>query len=133
MPPVANTRIPAACASAIVAETVVAACCFSPTAAPRSRRLAFRTPGACARSSICASERPTVGTPCRTAIVAGTAPAARTAVSDSRAVSRFTGHGNPWAMSVDSSATTGRPAATANRTSSETVSQSGMGYFSSKW
>src|SRR5262249_4754272 len=60
-----------------------------------------------------------------TATVAGTAPAARTAASAARAVSRFTGKGNPWLMSVDSRATTGRPTCTAAATSSRT-SNSGV-------
>ena len=42
---------------------------------------------------------------------------ARTAASAALAVSRFKGNGNPWAMSVDSSATTGRFACRAAATS----------------
>ena len=45
-----------------------------------------------------------------TAMVAGTAPAARTSASTARAVSTFCGKGMPWVMMVDSSATTGAPA-----------------------
>ena len=50
--------------------------------------------------------------------MAGTAPAARTAASISRATSRLRGRGSPWEMIVLSSATTGRPAASASETSS---------------
>ena len=52
-------------------------------------------------------------TPSITAIVAGTAPASRTAASTARAVSRFSGQGRPWAITVDSSPTTARPVASA--------------------
>ena len=55
--------------------------------------------------------------PATTAIVAGTAPAARTSASSSRATSRLRGRGSPWLISVLSSATTGRPPATASATS----------------
>ena len=48
--------------------------------------------------------------PVADATVAGTAPASRTAASDASATSRFWGYGRPWLISVDSSATTGRPA-----------------------
>jgi hypothetical protein len=51
------------------------------------------------------------------AIVAGTAPVSRTAASISRAIRRLSGRGRPWAMIVDSSATTARPAAMAPATS----------------
>jgi hypothetical protein len=50
------------------------------------------------------------------AIVAGSAPFARTTASTLRAISRFLGYGMPWVMIVDSSATTGRPAARASAT-----------------
>ena len=51
--------------------------------------------------------------PCRS--VAGTAPAARTVCSISRATRRLSGRGRPWEMIVLSSATTGRPARPARR------------------
>mmetsp|Transcript_6598 Transcript_6598/g.27335 ORF Transcript_6598/g.27335 Transcript_6598/m.27335 type:complete len:365 (-) Transcript_6598:3040-4134(-) len=57
--------------------------------------------------------------PPMTAMVAGTAPSARITSSTSRAVSRFCGQGMPWAMMVDSRATTGRPSARAAATSGE--------------
>ena len=47
-----------------------------------------------------------------------------TAASDARATSRFCGYGSPWLMRVDSSATTGRPAAMAAETSGLTSSRS---------
>src|SRR6185437_3356711 len=45
------------------------------------------------------------------------APSARTSASSPSAVSTFCGHGMPCAMSVDSNATSGRPAASASATS----------------
>ena len=59
-------------------------------------------------------------TPPITAMVAGTAPPARTWLSSERAVSRFSGCGIPWVMMVLSSATTGRPPCSALRTSGDT-------------
>ena len=55
--------------------------------------------------------------PSTTAIVAGTAPAARTAASSSRATVEVARPRQPVAMSVLSSATTGRPPASASATS----------------
>src|SRR4029078_7227060 len=63
------------------------------------------------------SSSPTVTSPPMTAIVAGTAPCERTASSISRATRRLSGRGSPWAMIVLSSATTGRPPASASATS----------------
>ncbi len=125
MPPVANTRTPAACARAFVALTVVAAIFPKPMAAPRSRRLAFSTPVVSASSASWASVSPTVGTPFQIATVAGVAPPARTTASHSRATCKLTGRGSPWAMSVDSSATTGRPRRSASATSGERVGRTG--------
>ena len=51
--------------------------------------------------------------------------AARTASSISRATRRLSGRGRPWLMIVDSSATTGRPAASASATSGWTCQASG--------
>jgi hypothetical protein len=59
------------------------------------------------------------GAPAITAMVAGTAPAARTSASTARAVSTFCGQGMPWVMIVDSSATTGAPEASASATSGD--------------
>ena len=115
MPPVAKTRIPAAWAAIIVAETVVAAQPPPASAAARLGRAALRTEpaGAVASASRPASSRPTSSRPSRIATVAGTAPDSRTAASDAVATSRFCGYGRPWLISVDSSATTGRPVARA--------------------
>ena len=52
------------------------------------------------------ASRPTWMRPSRGAIVAGTAPAERTAASARRAAARLSGYGRPWVMSVDSRATT---------------------------
>lgn len=75
----------------------------------------------------CAGVRPTCGTPPSTAMVAGTAPCARTTPSTCLAVSRFWGYGMPCEMMVLSSATTGRPAASAAATSALTVTPAAVG------
>ena len=54
-----------------------------------------------------------------TAMVAGTAPFSRMVCSTRSAVSTFCGYGIPWEMMVDSSATTGFPAAFAAATSGD--------------
>ena len=61
-----------------------------------------------ATASISAALSPRRTTPSRTAIIAGTAPDACTAASIASAVSRFSGQGSPWAMTVDSRKTKGR-------------------------
>jgi hypothetical protein len=58
------------------------------------------------------------GMPSSTAIVAGVTPASRRIDSNSMAASWLRGRGRPWEMIVDSSATTGRPSASAAATSS---------------
>ena len=126
MPPVAKTRIPAAWAAIIVAETVVAAQPPSASATARLGRAALRTDpgGAVASARSAASSSPTSNRPPLIATVAGTAPSARTADSDAVATSRFCGNGRPWLMSVDSRATTGRPSASAADTSMLSSSRS---------
>jgi hypothetical protein len=57
-------------------------------------------------------------TPSSTPMVAGVAPHAFTAASISCAAMRLSGNGRPWAMIVDSSATTGPPDSRARLTSS---------------
>jgi len=125
IPPVAKTRIPAAWAAIIVAETVVAAQPPAARATARLGREAFLTDpgGAVANASKAASSSPTSSRPSWIATVAGTAPLSRTAASDARATSRFAGYGSPWLISVDSRATTGRPAAIAAATSAPTVNR----------
>jgi hypothetical protein len=123
MPPVANTRMPASAAMIIVAATVVAPVWPAATASGRSRRLSLGTADpARPRPSISARLSPAFSRPSTTAIVAGTAPWARTSPSTCSAVATFCGYGMPWEMMVDSSATTGRPAASAARTSGATSS-----------
>ncbi len=61
------------------------------------------------------------------AMVAGTAPPARTAASTARAVSWFCGAGMPWVIMVDSRATSGRRAAMASATSGAKLSGGVMG------
>ena len=67
-----------------------------------------------------ARSRPIRIRPSRTPIVAGIAPAARTAASLARPVSTPSGAGKPWATRVVSSATTARSSSSAVRTSSPT-------------
>ena len=76
IPPVARTRIPAAWAAIIVAETVVAAHPPSAMAAARLGRAALRTDpgGAVASDSMAASSSPTSTRPAWIATVAGIAP-----------------------------------------------------------
>jgi hypothetical protein len=127
IPPVAMTAIPAAWASRRVALTVVEASLPAARSGPRSRDPAFAT-CACgsARRSRSAPGAPTIALPSTMAVVAGTAPCARTAASAAWAVSRLCGGGSPCAMSDDSRATTGRPSASAARTSSAIVSHSAL-------
>ena len=99
--------------------TVVAPLRPSARATGRSRTASLSRSGSAHTRSTCPEVRPTCGTPSRTAIVAGTAPPARTASSTWSAAVRFSGRGRPCASSVLSSATTGRPAASASATSGE--------------
>ena len=85
----------------------------------RSRALHLATSSRVAIASSAASSSPIRTTPSSSAIVAGTAPWSRTACSSSRATSALPGRGRPWAISVDSSATTGPPAARASATSGD--------------
>ena len=110
-PPVPMKRIPTAAAAVSVPPTVVAptAPCTAQTA--RSRGPSFRASGVNRSSSARAS--PIRICPSSTPIVAGTAPAARTAASLARPVSTPSGAGNPCATSVVSSATTARSSSSA--------------------
>ena len=136
MPSVAKTRMPAIAATIIVAATVVAPrpsaprpsrprrCAQPVSRKGRSRRLTLVTAGPARPSrSICSADRPTCSQPSITAMVAGTAPWARTSACTASAVATFCGQGMPWLMMVDSSATTGRPAASAAATSGCSCSQ----------
>ena len=93
MPPVLNTRIPAARAAIIVADTVVAD--QPPAAAPSARlwRETLRTEpaGAVASASRSSAPSPTSSRPSFIATVAGTAPEPRTAASEAVATSTFCG------------------------------------------
>ncbi len=117
-----KTRMPASPASRIVLATVVAPCAPVATTCGRSRTLTLRMPPSEPNSSSSSSDSPIVGRPWSTAIVAGTAPPSRTICSTSRAIATFWGYGIPWLMIVDSSATTGVPAASASATSGATFS-----------
>ncbi len=135
-PPVANTRIPARAASTDVEATVVAPVRRSAAATGRSRTDSFATSGASAIIESALASRPIVGVPAMTAIVAGVTPRARSRDSSSAATSRLRGRGSPCAISVDSSATTGRPASSATRTSSATTSRGACrpgGFFRSMY
>ena len=117
IPPVAKTAIPARAAIAMVAATVVPAVPPCTISGARSRREALATPFARPSRSSAASSSPAVSRPSSTAMVAGTAPSARTTASSASAVSTFCGQGMPWVMMVDSSATTALPSACAAATS----------------
>src|SRR5215203_5033607 len=113
--------MPARDASTAVAATVVAPDPRAAITAGRSRAPHFATPAPAAMTPSAASSSPTRTSPRTTAIVAGTAPAARTASSQARATRRLSGRGSPCAMIVLSSATTGRPASSASATSRATT------------
>ena len=120
IPPVAATPIPARCAAQIVALTVVAPSDPAATATGTSRRATFvAAPGSKKRASS-AGSRPTRTAPSTTAVQAGTAPASSIAADIEEAQARFSGCGRPCPITLVSSATTGRPAATAIATSSAT-------------
>ena len=128
MPPVANTRIPAAWQAIIVAATVVAPHLPPAIAAPRFRRETLSTVprSAVARASSSSLDSPTRSLPSLSATVAGIAPVERIAASDAVATSTFCGYGRPWLMSVDSRATTGRPSRSASATSGAIARCSGL-------
>lgn len=90
---------------------------------PKSRRLILT---ACSSSESCSSSsgaNPSFATPSSTAAIAGTAAAFRTSASIRRASSRLMGRGRPCVITADSSATMGRPSASALRTSGWICSQ----------
>src|SRR6476620_348409 len=124
-PPVANTPIPARAASTAVLETVVAPLTPRTEATGRSRTPSLVSPGSPHTRSTCAAVSPACGTPSRTAIVAGTAPPARTAAATSSAAARLSGRGRPWVSSVLASATTGAPERSASSTSVESTVAAG--------
>jgi hypothetical protein len=119
-PPVANTSIPAVRARNAVAAMVVPALAPVTAAMASSRMLAFMTVSSCPSSAIWSGDRPTVGVPRCTPIVAGTPPASRMIRSPASATSTLRGLGRPWVKIVDSSATTGVPADSASSTSAAT-------------
>ena len=119
--------MPARAAAIIVAATVVAPSRPVAAAKARSRRLTFITPDAVASLSTSSDASPTVRVPAMTPTKAGSAPPSRTARSSPAATSSDLGRGKPWAIAVVSSATTGAPAASAERTSSETRNKPSMG------
>ena len=123
IPPVANTRIPAAWHAIIVAATVVAPQPPPAIAAARLRRDTFSTDprGAVPSVSRSSRESPTSSRPALSATVAGTAPVSRMAASASVATSTFCGWAMPWLISVDSRPTTGRPSRSASATSGATA------------
>ncbi len=114
--------MPARAAISTVAATVVAPMPRRAMSGARSRRLTFATSRSFASRARSAESAPTTAAPSATAMVAGVAPQARTSSSIACAVSRFIGRGRPCAITVDSSATTGRFAARAAATSALTAS-----------
>ncbi len=119
-PPVAKTRMPARAASTEVAATVVPPVRFAAIASPRSRLLTLTADSSSAIRSRSAADSPAFGTPSMRAMVAGVTPDCVSRASNESAAARFAGLGSPWEMIVDSSATTGRPCASAARTARET-------------
>ena len=121
MPPVANARTPARWASATVADTVVTPTSHRWAAAtPRSRSATLRLPDSTRATS--SPSTPTRHTPSITAVIAGTAPAARIAPVQRVSAAALCGSGRPrLEKMVDSSATTGRCSAMAVATSSDTA------------
>src|SRR3954449_10738178 len=122
-PRVANAPRRAAAASSAVLETVVAPLRRRAAATGRSRTPSLARPGSPAPRSTSSAVSPTCGTPSRMAMVAGTAPPARTAASTSSAAARLSGRGRPCASRVLSSATTGRPERSASLTSGESTAR----------
>ena len=114
-------RIPTAAAAVRVPPTVVAPTAPWTAQTARSRGPSLRASGVNRSSSL--GSRPIRICPSRTPIVAGTAPAARTAASLARPVSTPSGAGKPCATRVVSSATTARSSSSAVRTSSLTLDQ----------
>ena len=127
IPPVAKTAMPARAAAIIVAATVVAPSRPAAAATARSRRLTFIASGCEASRATASCASPTVSVPAMIPTKAGRAPPSRTARSSPAAISSDLGCGNPCAIAVVSSATTGRPAASAACTSSETLNKPSMG------
>ncbi len=119
MPPVANTLMPASAGHDHGRGDRRAA--GAPLARPRRRgrraTASWRpTPAPARRARVALS--PTFSRPSTTAIVAGTAPSSRMICSTAAAISAFCGKGMPCVMIVLSSATTGRPSASALATGS---------------
>ena len=117
MPPVPMNRMPTIRATASTPPTVVAPTSPATAHAARSRGPSFLASESKRSSS--SSPRPTRTRPSRTPIVAGVAPASRTARSMASPTSTPCGAGNPCATMVVSSATTARRSSSAARTSSE--------------
>jgi len=92
----------------MVAATVVEPVAPRDTAIARSARESFKVSLVCASDSRVFASRPMCSEPSMTAMVAGTAPASRTAASTAVAVWKFCGQGMPCVTMVLSSATTGR-------------------------
>ena len=116
-PPVANTLMPARAARCAVAATVVPPHPPRAASGARSRTPHFSTSSRSATAASASSSSPTRASPATIAMVAGSAPPARTSASAWRAISRLRGRGSPCVMIVLSSATTGLPAASASATS----------------
>ena len=95
------TWMPTRRARKIVAATVVAPACPAAIARGRSRVLHFAASTVLARCSSSVLLSPTLTRPSRTAIVAGSAPASRTASSIAKASAALRGLGMPWQIRVE--------------------------------
>ena len=93
MPPVANTRIPAAWATASVADTVVTPSPPAAVTTARSRSATLRSVASTRSTS--SPVTPTCQRPPSTATIAGTAPASRIAAEQRASASAFAGAGSP--------------------------------------
>ena len=124
-PPVANTRMPARAASADVAATVVPPVTFLAIAMAMSRLLTLTTDSSVAMRPRSSGVRPIFGTPSMSAIVAAVTPWAARTSSNPWAAARLPGRGKPCEMIVDSSATTGWPAASAALTRGDISTRDG--------
>ncbi len=107
MPPVAMKWMPAIAHAASVPATVVAPHWPETAHVARSRPETLRTSSVWASRSMSSSSSPTLTAPSMTAMVAGTAPRSRTRCCASLAAAGPMSGGRPWAITDDSSATTG--------------------------
>ena len=104
--PVAPTTIPARCAAQIVADTVVAPSAPVAKAIGTSRRATLTAAPDSAKRSSSSADNPTLSEPSTVPIQAGSAPDVLIAAPMRSMHSRLRGCGNPWPITLVSSATT---------------------------